>query len=137
MTSTNGPNDNSDRKGDTISMVRLDECKLFITRFIAVMIFTVHNANKETENHTYAENLQRSVVLQNEFTAVFDFMALIVERCFEWSSYLACLNVLIQNLSPTGNVYRLSSNLVVPIVSSAIDRCIVPASEKLVCMSGL
>lgn len=59
------------------------ECKLFITRFIAIMIFTVHNANKETENQSYAEILQRSVVLQNAYTAIFDFMALIVERCFQ------------------------------------------------------
>ncbi|GJW98629.1 SMG7-like protein [Tanacetum coccineum] len=61
----------------------LGECKLFITRFIAIMIFTVHNASKETENQSYAEILQRSVVLQNAFTAIFDFMALIVERCFQ------------------------------------------------------
>ncbi|KAK1428913.1 hypothetical protein QVD17_17753 [Tagetes erecta] len=61
----------------------LNECKLFVTRFISIMIFTVHNANKETENQSYTEILQRSVVLQNAFTAIFDFMALIVERCFQ------------------------------------------------------
>lgn len=59
------------------------ECKLFITRFIAIMIFTVYNVNKDTENQSYAEILQRSVVLQNAFAAIFDFMALIVERCFQ------------------------------------------------------
>ncbi|GKB21555.1 hypothetical protein Tco_0855478, partial [Tanacetum coccineum] len=48
--------------------VRLSECKVFIARFIAVMIFTVHNANK---------------VLQNAVTAIFDFMALIVDRCIQ------------------------------------------------------
>ncbi|PWA85484.1 protein SMG7 [Artemisia annua] len=47
------------------------------------MIFTVHNANKETKNQSYAEILQRSVVLQNAYTAIFDFMTLIVERCFQ------------------------------------------------------
>ncbi|KVI03446.1 DNA/RNA-binding domain, Est1-type [Cynara cardunculus var. scolymus] len=56
------------------------DCKLFITRFIAIMIFTVYNVNKDAENQSYAEILQRSVVLQNAFAAIFDFMALIVER---------------------------------------------------------
>ncbi|KAK9057733.1 hypothetical protein SSX86_022570 [Deinandra increscens subsp. villosa] len=60
-----------------------DECKLFVTWFISIMIFTVHNANKETENQSYTEILQRSVVLQNAFTAIFDFMALVVDRCFQ------------------------------------------------------
>ncbi|CAI9287643.1 unnamed protein product [Lactuca saligna] len=60
------------------------ECKLFITRFIAIMIFTVYNVNKkETEHQSYAEILQRSVVLQNAFAAIFDFMALILERCIQ------------------------------------------------------
>ncbi|XP_024974011.1 protein SMG7-like isoform X2 [Cynara cardunculus var. scolymus] len=59
------------------------DCKLFITRFIAIMIFTVYNVNKDAENQSYAEILQRSVVLQNAFAAIFDFMALIVERCFQ------------------------------------------------------
>ncbi|XP_076893692.1 nonsense-mediated mRNA decay factor SMG7-like isoform X1 [Bidens hawaiensis] len=61
----------------------LNECKLFITRVISIMIFTVYNANKETVNQSYTEILQRSVVLQNAFTAVFDLMALIVDRCFQ------------------------------------------------------
>ncbi|KAL8258586.1 hypothetical protein R6Q59_026539 [Mikania micrantha] len=60
-----------------------DECKLFVVRFISIMIFTVHNANKETENQSYTEIVQRSVVLQNAFTAIFDFMAVIVDRCFQ------------------------------------------------------
>ncbi|GKF65534.1 hypothetical protein Tco_0192051 [Tanacetum coccineum] len=47
------------------------------------MIFTVNNANKETENQSYAEILECSAVLQNKFTAIFDFMALIVDRCFQ------------------------------------------------------
>lgn len=61
----------------------INMCALFITRFVAIMIFTVYNANKETENQSYTEILQRSVVLQNAFTAIFDFMALIVDRCFQ------------------------------------------------------
>ncbi|KAK1427053.1 hypothetical protein QVD17_15735 [Tagetes erecta] len=60
-----------------------NECKLFITRFISIMIFTVYNANKETKNQSYTEILQRSVVLQNAFTTVFDFMALIVDKCLD------------------------------------------------------
>lgn len=61
-----------------------EQCKLFITRFIAIMIFTVYNVNKkETEHQSYAEILQRSVVLQNAFAAIFDFMALILERCIQ------------------------------------------------------
>ncbi|XP_071686507.1 nonsense-mediated mRNA decay factor SMG7-like [Rutidosis leptorrhynchoides] len=63
--------------------LEFNECKLFITRFIAIMIFTVYNATKETEHQSYAEILQRAVVLQNAFTAIFDFMALIVDRCFQ------------------------------------------------------
>lgn len=59
------------------------ECKLFITRFIAIMIFTVYNVNKETEHQSYAEILQRSVILQNAFNAIFDFMALVLERCIQ------------------------------------------------------
>nr|GEX38211.1 reverse transcriptase domain-containing protein [Tanacetum cinerariifolium] len=58
----------SDAHNEVVVAVLLSECKVFIARFIAVMIFTAHNANK---------------VLQNAFTAIFDFMALIMERCFQ------------------------------------------------------
>nr|XP_043609644.1 protein SMG7-like [Erigeron canadensis] len=60
-----------------------NECKLFITRFTSLMIFTVYNANKDTENQSYTEILQRSVVLQNALSVMFDFMALIVDRCVQ------------------------------------------------------
>ncbi|XP_057461911.1 nonsense-mediated mRNA decay factor SMG7-like [Actinidia eriantha] len=59
------------------------ECRLVIIRLAAVLICNVHNVNREAENQSYAEILQRSVVLQNAFTGIFDFMGLIVERCFQ------------------------------------------------------
>ncbi|KAL6959251.1 hypothetical protein U1Q18_041153 [Sarracenia purpurea var. burkii] len=61
------------------------ECRLVIIRLVAVLIFTVHNVNRETENQSYAEILQRSVLLQNAFTAIFEFMGNIVERCIQLS----------------------------------------------------
>lgn len=56
------------------------DCRLAIVRLIAILVFTVHNVNRETENQSYAEILQRSVLLQNAYTAVFEFMGHIVER---------------------------------------------------------
>lgn len=56
------------------------ECRLLIVRLIAILIFIVHNVNKETDNQSYAEILQRSVVLQNAFTATYNFMGCILER---------------------------------------------------------
>ncbi|KAK6942181.1 Telomerase activating protein Est1-like, N-terminal [Dillenia turbinata] len=56
------------------------ENRLVIVRLVAILIFTVHNVNRETENQSYAEILQRSVLLQNAFTATFEFMGLILER---------------------------------------------------------
>ncbi|KAG5555969.1 hypothetical protein RHGRI_006565 [Rhododendron griersonianum] len=59
------------------------ECMLVIVRLIAILIFSVHNVNRETENQSYAEILQRSLLLQNVFTAIFEFMGLILERCVQ------------------------------------------------------
>lgn len=68
------------------------ECGLFIIRLVAILIFTVHNVNRESENQSYAEILQRSVLLQNAYTATFEFMGHVVERCLQLqdplSSYL-------------------------------------------------
>lgn len=61
------------------------ECRLAIVRMIAILIFTVHNVNKESENQSYADILQRSVLLQNAFTATFELMGCIVERCNQLS----------------------------------------------------
>ncbi|KAK6127250.1 hypothetical protein DH2020_039013 [Rehmannia glutinosa] len=57
------------------------ECRLATVRMIAILIFTVHNVNRESENQSYADILQRSVLLQNAFTATFEFMGCILERC--------------------------------------------------------
>ncbi|KAL8467627.1 hypothetical protein ACS0TY_031025 [Phlomoides rotata] len=57
------------------------ECRVAIVRMIAILIFTVHNVNKESENQSYADILQRSVLLQNAFTATFELMGCILERC--------------------------------------------------------
>ncbi|KZV32293.1 hypothetical protein F511_19139 [Dorcoceras hygrometricum] len=68
------------------------ECKLTIVRLVAIVIFTVHNLNKDNENQSYADILQRSVLLQNAFTATFEFMGFMLERCYQLndpaSSYL-------------------------------------------------
>lgn len=57
------------------------ECRLVIIRMIAILIFTVHNVSRENENQSYADILQRSVLLQNAFTATFEFVGCILERC--------------------------------------------------------
>ncbi|KAL3623729.1 hypothetical protein CASFOL_032545 [Castilleja foliolosa] len=57
------------------------ECRLAIVRMVAILIFTVHNVNRESENQSYADILQRSVLLQNAFTATFEFMGCMLERC--------------------------------------------------------
>ncbi|XP_058115626.1 nonsense-mediated mRNA decay factor SMG7 [Magnolia sinica] len=65
---------------------------LFVVRLIAILIFMVHNVNKESEGQSYAEILQRSVLLQNAFTAAFEFVGHILRRCVQLqdisSSYL-------------------------------------------------
>ncbi|BAT80863.1 Protein SMG7 SMG7-like protein [Vigna angularis] len=66
--------------------------KLVIVRIVSMIIFTVHNVKKESEGQTYAEILQRAVLLQNAFTAAFELMSLVVEKCMQLhdpsSSYL-------------------------------------------------
>jgi protein SMG7 len=68
------------------------ECSVLIVRLVAILVFTVHNVNRETENQSYAEILQRSVVLKNAFSAIFEFIGHILERCVQLkdpsSSYL-------------------------------------------------
>ncbi|XP_019460913.1 PREDICTED: protein SMG7-like isoform X1 [Lupinus angustifolius] len=65
---------------------------LAIVRIVSIVIFTVHSVNKESESQTYAEIVQRAVLLQNAFTASFELMGFIVERCIQLqdpsSSYL-------------------------------------------------
>ncbi|ONK78942.1 uncharacterized protein A4U43_C01F1260 [Asparagus officinalis] len=55
----------------------------FIVRLIATLIFTVHNAIRESDGQSYAEILQRTVLLQNAFTAVFEFSGHIIKRCVQ------------------------------------------------------
>ncbi|KAJ6741676.1 SMG-7 SUPPRESSOR WITH MORPHOLOGICAL EFFECT ON GENITALIA PROTEIN 7 [Salix viminalis] len=54
---------------------------LVIVRLISILIFTVYNVNREAKLESYADILQRSVLLQNAFTAIFELMGLIVKRC--------------------------------------------------------
>ncbi|KAF7833326.1 protein SMG7 [Senna tora] len=65
---------------------------LAIVRIVSILIFTIHNVNRESEGQTYAEIVQRAVLLQNAFTAAFELMGCIVERCVQLpepsSSYL-------------------------------------------------
>ncbi|KAI9114609.1 hypothetical protein K1719_014307 [Acacia pycnantha] len=65
---------------------------LAIVRIVSILIFTVHNVNRESEGQTYAEIVQRAVLLQKAFTAAFELMGYIVERCMQLcepsSSYL-------------------------------------------------
>ncbi|CAA0829838.1 Protein SMG7 [Striga hermonthica] len=61
------------------------ECRLTIVRVIAILIFTVHNVNRESENQSYADILQCSVLLQNAFTATFEFLGCVLERCNQLS----------------------------------------------------
>ncbi|XP_004513951.1 nonsense-mediated mRNA decay factor SMG7 [Cicer arietinum] len=65
---------------------------LVIVRIVCIIVFTVYNVNKESEGQSYAEIVQRAVLLQNAFTAAFELMGYIIERCAELcdpsSSYL-------------------------------------------------
>ncbi|XP_057785187.1 nonsense-mediated mRNA decay factor SMG7-like [Salvia miltiorrhiza] len=70
-----GPDDDSNFGSDAA------ECKLAIVRIIAILIFTVQNVSKESENQSYADILQRSVLLQNALTGTFEFVGCILERC--------------------------------------------------------
>ncbi|KAI5433324.1 hypothetical protein KIW84_020560 [Lathyrus oleraceus] len=56
---------------------------LAIVRIISIIVFTVHNAKKESEGQTYAEIVQRAVLLQNAFTAAFELMSIIIDRCVQ------------------------------------------------------
>ncbi|XP_058788316.1 nonsense-mediated mRNA decay factor SMG7 [Vicia villosa] len=68
------------------------ENELVIVRIVCIIVFTIYNINKESEGQTYAEIVQRAVLLQNAFAAAFELMGYIIERCTELrdpsSSYL-------------------------------------------------
>ncbi|KAK1323987.1 Protein SMG7 [Acorus calamus] len=65
---------------------------LAIVRLVTVLIFTVHNVKRESESQSYAEILQRTVLLQNAFIAAFEFVGHIIKLCAQIrdvsSSYL-------------------------------------------------
>ncbi|KAI3421390.1 Protein kinase domain-containing protein [Psidium guajava] len=54
---------------------------LFIIRLVSILIYTIHNVKRESEGQSYAEIVQRAVLLQNALTAVFEIMGLVMERC--------------------------------------------------------
>lgn len=62
---------------------------LFIVRLITILIFTVHNVNRESEGQSYAEILQRSALLQNAFTAAFEIVGRILKRCIQLQDMLS------------------------------------------------
>ncbi|XP_068657766.1 nonsense-mediated mRNA decay factor SMG7-like [Aristolochia californica] len=65
---------------------------LFVVRLVAVLIFTVHNVNRESEGQSYAEILQRSVLLQNAFIAAFELLGHIMKKCIQLHDILSsCL----------------------------------------------
>ncbi|KAG8663111.1 protein SMG7 [Manihot esculenta] len=66
------------------------ENALFIVRIISVLIFTVHNVKREALGQTYAEIVQRAVLLQNAFTAVFELMGHILERFVQLHDPSSC-----------------------------------------------
>ncbi|GMI89046.1 hypothetical protein like AT5G19400 [Hibiscus trionum] len=57
------------------------ENTLLCIRLVSILIFTVHNLKRESEGQTYAEIVQRAALLQNAFTAVFELMGHVIERC--------------------------------------------------------
>nr|CAB3456638.1 unnamed protein product [Digitaria exilis] len=59
------------------------ENALAIVRLTAILIFTVHNVRKEPDSQSYAEIVQRRVLLQSAFTAAFEFVGRILRRCSE------------------------------------------------------
>lgn len=58
---------------------------LVIVRLVSVLIFTVHNVKREAEGQSYADILQRTVLLQNAVTAIFELMGHIFKRCLQLS----------------------------------------------------
>ncbi|KAK8649695.1 hypothetical protein V6N13_139361 [Hibiscus sabdariffa] len=57
------------------------ENALFLVRLVSILIFTVHNLKRESDGQTYAEIVQCAALLQNAFTAIFELMRHVVERC--------------------------------------------------------
>lgn len=80
------------------------ENALAVVRLTVILIFTVHNVNKEPDSQSYAEIVQHRVLLQSAFTAAFDFVGRILRRCSELrdiasSFYLPAILVYIEWLA--------------------------------------
>ncbi|RCV10921.1 hypothetical protein SETIT_2G146700v2 [Setaria italica] len=80
------------------------ENALSVVRLTAILIFTVHNVKKEPDSQSYAEIVQRRVLLQSAFTAAFEFVGRILRRCSELrdvasSFYLPAILVYIEWLA--------------------------------------
>ena len=77
MLLSSGPEEEPTFGGDAV------ESGVIVVRLVAILIFTVHNVNRESEGQTYAEILQRNLLLKNACTAVFELMSHILERCVQ------------------------------------------------------
>ncbi|CAN6210201.1 unnamed protein product [Urochloa humidicola] len=80
------------------------ENALAVVRLTAILIFTVHNVKKEPDSQSYAEIVQRRVLLQSAFTAAFEIVGRILRRCSELhdvasSFYLPAILVYIEWLA--------------------------------------
>ncbi|KAK8566455.1 hypothetical protein V6N13_002161 [Hibiscus sabdariffa] len=92
------------------------ENALLFVRLVSILIFAVHNLKKESEGQTYAEIVQRAALLQNAFTAIFELMGHVVERCLQLrdasSSYtLPAILVFVEWLACCPEVAAASSDV--------------------------
>ncbi|KAF0926005.1 hypothetical protein E2562_020690 [Oryza meyeriana var. granulata] len=84
--------------------VEAAENALSVVKLVAILISTVHNANKDADNQSFAEIVQRRVVLQKAFTTAFEFVGYLLKRCVELhdiasSIYLPAILVFIEWLA--------------------------------------
>eukprot|EP00252_Welwitschia_mirabilis_P011770 TRINITY_DN2618_c0_g1_i1.p1 TRINITY_DN2618_c0_g1~~TRINITY_DN2618_c0_g1_i1.p1 ORF type:complete len:1126 (-),score=267.15 TRINITY_DN2618_c0_g1_i1:602-3979(-) len=64
---------------------------LMVLQLFSILIFTVHNIMEaEKQNMTFSEILQRTVLLQNAFTATFAFAERILRKCGESEDICSC-----------------------------------------------
>ncbi|GMI81603.1 hypothetical protein like AT5G19400 [Hibiscus trionum] len=92
------------------------ENALLFVRLVSILIFLVHNLKRESDGQTYAEIVQRAALLQNAFTAIFELMGHVVERCLQLrdasSSYtLPAILVFVEWLACCPDVAAASSDV--------------------------
>ncbi|KQJ96008.1 protein SMG7 [Brachypodium distachyon] len=80
------------------------ENALSFVKLIAILVFTVYNVNKDSENPSYAETAKRRVLLQNAYSTTFEFVGYLLKRCLELhdvssSTYLPAILVFIEWLA--------------------------------------